>query len=86
MKKSSLSHAVRLALALVMLLAPLVAPSARHSSAAAPSSAPFVSFTQVADSSTAISGGTGTFTNFPYSPALDGGNAALAAFQHGSRL
>jgi hypothetical protein len=76
-KAIKLSQAVRVALALVMLLAPLVAPPAGRSSAAAPPVVPFVTFTQVADSSTAIPGGTGTFTNFPYSPALDGGSVAL---------
>jgi hypothetical protein len=76
-KAIKLSQAVRLALALVLALTPLVAPPAGRSSAASPSGAPFVTFTQVADSLTAIPGGVGTFTNFPYSPSLDAGNVAL---------
>jgi hypothetical protein len=66
-------------LALLLLVAPLVAPPARHSSAAPSSSPTFVTFTQVADSSTAIPDGTGTFTNLPYSPAIDGGNVSVYA-------
>ena len=77
MKKSCMSHSVRVALALVIVLTVLVAPPARRSFAAPPSGAPFVTFTQVADSSTAIPDGAGTFTDFPYSPALDAGNVTL---------
>jgi hypothetical protein len=76
MKKSSLSHSLRVALALALLTL-LVAPPARRSSAA-PSDL-FVTFNQVADSSTAIPEGTGSFTNFPYAPAIDGGNVSVYA-------
>ena len=79
MKRSSQSRSVRVALALLLLVAPLVAPPAGPSSAAPSSSPTFVTFTQVADSSTAIPDGTGTFTNLPYSPAIDGGNVSVYA-------
>jgi hypothetical protein len=57
----------------------LLVPPARRSSAAPLSGAPFVSFDLVADSSTAIPGGVGTFTGFPNSPAIDGGNVSVYA-------
>jgi hypothetical protein len=66
---------------LVLLLALLpLAPASTRSSAAPvnpDTSGLAVTFTQVADSSMAIPDGTGTFTNFPYSPALDGGSITL---------
>jgi len=66
-------------LALLLALMPL-APVSRHSSAAPvgpDTSALGITFNQVADSTTAIPEGTGTFTNFPYYPSLDSGNVAV---------
>jgi hypothetical protein len=58
---SKLSQVVHSALTLVLALTPLVAP---RSSAASPSGAPFITFTQVADSSTAIPGSASNFQFF----------------------
>jgi hypothetical protein len=52
------------------MLAPLMAPPERRSSAASFDGAPFVTFTQVADGSTVIPDGVGAFTNFPYEDRL----------------
>lgn len=72
-------YSIACGLALLLALLPL-APVSKHASAApvSPVTSGFaVTFNQVADSATAIPGGTGTFTDFPYSPALDGGNVTL---------
>ena len=73
MKKTGLSRSVRGALVLVLVFALLPALPEQRTSAAAP----FITFTQVAGSSTAIPEGVGTFTDFPYSPAIDAGQVAL---------
>ena len=70
---------IAFALTLIIVLLPLV-PTSRRSSAApatAVTSGLAVTFNQVADSATSIPDGTGTFTNFPYSPAIDNGNVTL---------
>jgi hypothetical protein len=75
--KKHLPYSVRAAVTPLMVFSLLVGPPERHASAETPGGATFVTFSQVAGSATAIPGGTGTFTDFPYAPSVDGGAVAL---------
>jgi hypothetical protein len=45
-----------------------------------------ITLNQVADYYTAIPDGIGTLTNFPYSPAIDGGNVSVYATSVGGHI